>query len=826
MAFEIQCVDYKGRIKSEITWNGEERAVKTVIVSPEAIGPHKNGGIGTFATNLGILLRTHGHDVTIMYTGDILVPREEWISLYETNQIEFVVTKDDSTTYRQDNLEPFALHAEIVTAKMPDDADIVYFQDWQADGYHFLRSRQFKQMAGPVCISVIHSSHQWALEASELFPKSLRSMQEAYLERYQVAHSDFAVSPSQYMLNYVNDTGWDMPPRERQRVLGYPFFLPRIRTEAPLHPAVRFKRLVYFGRIETRKGIELFVDALAYLNKSQPETLAEIDEIVLMGREAWHRFSSLGQLEAAIKTALKSASVNMLTDLSSLEAQRYLADHVADSLVVAPSLLDNYPFAVIEASLIPGLNLICSSSGGQPEILGDHAESQFFEPEPRSLAHKLQQWLAHGPVPDKQLAHYPWDKFNLKWLQFHDEVCEFAASRKRVPERGAQEVTEQQNKSVDVCVPYVNDASSLLGLLKSLDDQTTDNFNLYVVSDDSDDPLSMETFEEARQLYANHVNWHFVCKDQTTGRYDTNNFAASLGDAEYLCFVDSNNVAMPNMIERFVTCMRNSKSDCLACSVYWFEGDTPPKLSDPADVISKRLILQSPVGGCKELGLFYDAYGDTNFIVRREVFNSLGGFAIAQRAESLAAGEDREFLAKVVMKGLKYDAIPEALLFCRVGRGGTSATSSDYHSQMRRLSVFRRELQKIGLQFLVPWVYQLYLDAQLAGEYKHSAEEWEKVASDRQARLDALAPLIDSVYEQNQLAGEYKHSAEEWEKVASDRQARLDALAPLLERRSGRLGRLVDSTRVLVRTAVKPVYNLLLPVSMRDKIWEIRHGKS
>src|SRR5215469_795833 len=146
--------------------------VKTVIVSPEAIGPHKNGGIGTFATNFGILLSNHGYDVSLMYTGEMSTPRGEWISTYERHGIDVIHAKEGTIDFNSFNYEPFVRRAEVVTAKMPADVDIVYFQDWEANGFHFLRNRQFNADGGPVCVSVTHSSLQWVLDAGEYYPKS------------------------------------------------------------------------------------------------------------------------------------------------------------------------------------------------------------------------------------------------------------------------------------------------------------------------------------------------------------------------------------------------------------------------------------------------------------------------------------------------------------------------------------------------------------------------------------------------------------------------------------------------------------------------------
>ena len=70
-----------------------------------------------------------------------------------------------------------------------------------------------------------------------------------------------------------------------------------------------------------------------------------------------------------IETEL-NIKVNLLKDLDSEDANDYLKSNSRDTLVVLPSVLDNFPYTVIEASMIPSLNMVCSKAGGISEILG------------------------------------------------------------------------------------------------------------------------------------------------------------------------------------------------------------------------------------------------------------------------------------------------------------------------------------------------------------------------------------------------------------------------------------------------------------------------
>lgn len=674
--------------------------MKTVIVSQEIIGPHRNGGIGTFATNWAILLRQHGHDVTIIYPALMETPQEQWIDLYDRYQIEVIHAPDKEIDFEHQNYHWFVRRAEQVTSKIPPDADIIYFQECCANGYHYLRSRQYRSQRLPICVSVLHSSSEWIWEANKMLPPSLIDMEMAFAERYTVERSDYAVSPSQYMMDYVKQKGWPLPSENRLRVLGYPFIKENIRYDTPLPPAEQFRRIVFFGRIETRKGIEVFVDALQYLHENKPEALHYVEEICLLGRENTHRFGTTEELIRHLQLAVPQAQIRALTTLGSHQAQQFLAEHAHDTLVVAPSLFDNMPYAVIEASLMPGLNIICSNYGGQPEILGESGSEQYFSPQVRPFAQTLGRWLLSKPRSADQLAHYDWKKANARWIAFHEEICAVAQQTTRF-------IPSLQPKSADVCMAYFNHPDYLPSALKALDRQTTDNYNLFVVNDGSTEPRANEVFSWAQHHYSHRRNWHFIQRDENCGLSETRNYAASLGESELLIFADSDNISSPNMVERFVESITISDLDCLTCNIYWFQGDDTPFLSDTPGMFTDSYCLWTPHGPSVELGVFSNVFGDANFVIRRKIFDEVGGFAIERDLDRHTMAEDWELLTRLTLGGYRLDVIPEVLVFHR--SDNLTPTTKDYDDVARPLRVYQRKLQEVGLQQLIPWIYQLSL---------------------------------------------------------------------------------------------------------------------
>ena len=695
---------------------------RTVILSPDIVGPVKNGGIGTFVHHFTCLLRQQGYPVTLIFTGPAEVSRGQWQTLYDDLGVEVIHAYELPPSHQSVGNYPFVYSSKLAAQHLPPDADVVYTQDWLAHGFHSLRARRYQAKPYPVFVNVLHSSTAWLQGGMELFPDDAEEYLSAdFGERYVARHSDFVVSPSAYMRDWVVEQGWPLPSPEQVRVLGYPF-MPGQPPVAPVAAASRFKRLVFFGRLETRKGIELFLDALRILKHERSAVLQGIEEIVLLGKPGIHRHFTPEAIQTLLQAEL-NIPTSLLTDLDTYAAQAYLTAHAADSLVVLPSLVDNLPFAVIEASLIPGLNLICSANGGMPEVLGDAGAQQCFMPYPRPLADKLAEWLARGPVPDSRRGHYDWQARNEDWLAFHEEVC---AHARRVKQSTPVVSIPPQRPLVDICIPYFNHDQYLPQTLAALEHQTVQHFNVYVVNDASTRPEANTMFESLAAQYAER-GWHFITQPENLGLSQTRNLAASQGSADYLLFIDSDNVPAPQMVERLTEAITRSGDDCLTCYLRAFEGNAPPYTLGakiPHETV-RTLHTYLPLGNCPELGLFVNCFGDASFIIRREAFTALDGFDSTRSHYRYITGEDHAFLARLALSGYRLDVVPEFLLFYRYSSSSLFRTTSRYQNIDRVQAVYHEHLRTAGLGGLSPLLYGQYLRAQgMPGNFSYTDPQW------------------------------------------------------------------------------------------------------
>jgi GT2 family glycosyltransferase len=419
--------------------------------------------------------------------------------------------------------------------------------------------------------------------------------------------------------------------------------------------------------------------------------------------------------------------IHFLPCLDTREVQSLLHSWAPDTLVVIPSIDDNYPYVVIEASLIPGLNAIYSNAGGMREILPSAAGGQFFDPFERPLADTLRRWLLPGPRPQAELCSYDWNHHNRQWLDFHERVC-----RATQPQPKVIPISSKPNPQVDVCIPFFNHGRYLPQLLEALERQTVPPCSVTVVDDGSTEVESQTVFAEMSRRYSDK-RWRFESSAANRGVSAARNVAATKGYAKHLLFLDADNVPAAHMIERLLSAIENSGDDCMTCYFRVFQADYPPCewTADGADKGRMRQTVPTkfeflPLGACLTLGLFDNFFGDASFIVRRTVFESLGGFS-EERKLQYATHEDYDFLLRLVLAGHKLDVLPEVLFFYRLTDGGLSKTTDKYRNRLRVHRTYARVLRDAGLPGLVPYLYGLYergkplefLMAEVRGAFRH-----------------------------------------------------------------------------------------------------------
>ena len=647
---------------------------KYCIVTPDTIGPIKNGGIGTHCYYLATLLgRQPSVETTLLFTGPIdSESLEHWQAHYKTLlNVDFVHAQTLPPMFQEaqhGNRGTLSISQRVYQWLKDQEFDIIFFQDWRADGFVSIQAKRTGIAFSRTQLSItLHSPTEWQRQGMNQYPRSEVEMLTEYEERYCMANADFVLSPSGHMFEWAETNSWELA--RDHRIIPYLFMPPDLDI-----PQKSFddKTLVFFGRLETRKGFEVFLSALQLLAPFFRQQRRRLD-VHCLGKVAPTR---VGDSHEAIDYFLSNErdvyNVAVQSDLSQSEALAFLARN-SQALIVAPSLLDNLPFAIIECVEL-GLNILAGATGGIPELFSNR--NRLFEPTPRALAEKLRDVFERGLLPlDKA---YSSSKAEELWLGLLKE--------KAVDQ--AEPFVSSDNPKVSVCVPHYNYGQFLPELLESLSKQAYDNFEVIIVDDGSDDPDSLAVFESMQKQYG-QLGWRFI-RNENLGVGVTRNFACSQAIGEFVIFMDADNVASPDMVNVFANAIQHNGFDCLTCYFRAFNSTNAMKSG-------QFRYCYAPVGACLEGGLNENVFGDTNFIVRKSAYEGVGGM----REVRGVAHEDWEFLARFCLSGYKLDTVPQCLFYYRYESESRSRTTNEYRNHENALSPFFNSLPEWASRYIL-----------------------------------------------------------------------------------------------------------------------------
>jgi glycosyltransferase involved in cell wall biosynthesis/predicted O-methyltransferase YrrM len=361
-------------------------ASRICIVAPEFIGPFPNGGVGTACYWEAFTLGQAGYDVTVLYTGPTERETPEyWETHFVTNApfryvdvTRALPAEETDRIARYDSACAEAKTAELVLAWLRGQRfDLALFQEFLGHGARALQARRSGlALAGVRAATTMHSCRQWIYEGMKRLPAGPWDLAVDHLEKESARLADAVVAPSRHMAAWAASR-WRL--ETGAVVIPYCYDASLAQPPAIVEHAGPFRHLVFFGRLETRKGLHVFCRALA----RTPALRAHVDRVTFLGKPSNVEGRPSEEFIAGEMAAIPEVSWQIKGDLGSFEAQAWLASQ-KDVLVVAPSLVDNLPYAVIELQTrrIP---FVASNIGGIPEIVGAANPHMLAEPTEASL---------------------------------------------------------------------------------------------------------------------------------------------------------------------------------------------------------------------------------------------------------------------------------------------------------------------------------------------------------------------------------------------------------------------------------------------------------
>jgi len=645
----------------------ERRAARVCIATYEILGPSASGGIGTAYYSLATTLAAAHHQVTILYLWAARSDESEmryWESHFRTLGIAFVPLPPSPGTLGVPNpmLTAFDAHAWLRKRQF----DVVHFPELHGHGYYcVLAKHQGLDFSHTVLCIGTHSPISWIREQNREAPYNPEELEMDFMERQCVALADVVVSPSQYMLGWMQNQGWLLPaacyvqqniaPTESRTVAT----LVRSRSEVQ-----RAAELVFFGRLETFKGIGLFCDALDLIKGANLPTFS----VIFLGRNG--RVAGRDAVSYIRARAEHwGFPYQIVTDRGREAALQFLSED-ARRIAIIPSFEDNLPNTVIEC-LAGRIPFLASRVGGIPELIAhSDLEQVTFLPDASQLADHLARAIRDG-VPAARPA-VDADENRQRWINWHAALASHCDDMQPTKENV---FSAPATPLVTVCLNYRNDCELLRQSLGSLRRQTYTNLEVLL--------SNYKAGAEAELKRLTHdfesKGWRLISEAEPDCSSGQTHPADTRG--EYVLFMEGSDYLKPDAVAAFVKVASRTGADVLTCFLALFTGG-----QEPAE---ETCLGYCPfLGNAVLSGVFRNHFGLGVIFVRREALLRLGSFPVNARRDCA----DWQFLGRAALMHCRMEVIPIPLAWYRIWNESGPHVPLDYLDQLQALTPYAQAM--------------------------------------------------------------------------------------------------------------------------------------
>lgn len=547
-----------------------------VLVSNEFEGFSRNGGIGTYTTTLSQKLIADGWTVILLlcqteseFQGEPTFGAVHHVfSTAKVLQVlnlqpihhQILLTTQQSDIANSFDYQSFCclFFLQAILAAFPDAVVYAEFPEIWGFGYRTIQAKQAGLLGTNCLIGVTaHGSFEWLNEINSKYStdRSRWCWQAHHYEQFCYEYADITYSPSHFLKAKLSDYGW-----KTTHVKHLPYFVPSLTftsnelSSAPDKTLVNKIPIVFFARLEERKGLCTFLEALKLLDS----TIAPQIHPVFIGKIIPLQSSHLQHLNSQqyIDRELGNAfTYTLLPNLTSQEAIQAIAD-LHHPIVCLTSLQENFPNTALEVGQL-SVSLIVSDTGGFRETLALLQRSDAVHWFPPGNAHALAEALTQAihayPENPTTIEQTSIDQINQQLLNQRLELMSQAFL-----EAAPQEPT---TPSVTIALVYHRSTTPLLECLKSLATQTYQQFDVIVMSLGTDEAIQA-TIAQAQTQFPGHK---YLTAEAHWSLGETYNHLVEQSTGEYVLLLTPDHTSIPAMLEMLIAAAQSANAVAVVC---------------------------------------------------------------------------------------------------------------------------------------------------------------------------------------------------------------------------------------------------------------------
>jgi len=540
--------------------------MKLFLIASEC--PPVPGGIATYVGNTATMFAEAGHNITVFARSNKPGIEERGnLKLIKIvpKDIHFLSSTTASTLSEKHPSFPYnvmgywgaisyQLAEEVISyIRRNGKPDAIESEDYSGIAYFLIQKKLLgcPELQGVPIILTLHSSQYLLYPASKMPSYRLSDYWVGRMEKFCTLAADGIVAPTQYIAKQVmtalgNDLDIEIIPLPAPQQLLQKNQLPLCQPTPG--------DIVYFGRLEVRKGIIPLVEACSHLWDAGVNF-----QLTAIGSDTWYHLKGCHvktYLEEKYRQYIQAGKLIISPPLQ----QPQLYERIAKAwCVVIPSLWENFPNTCMESMLL-GKVILAASDVGHVEMLRtserevgiifdwqvadnfsdklnyilnlDSTEILQIGEATRNL---IEEISGHENVLPKRIAH----------LQ---RVIESSTKQQRTvfpslnyPPHGQiaypQALHEMANVRgrISVCIPFYNHEQYISETLDSVYQSDYENLEVIILNDGSTDKQSLTELAAVEKKYSNLKVIHTKNRGVAAAR----NKMAEVASGEYIAFLDS-----------------------------------------------------------------------------------------------------------------------------------------------------------------------------------------------------------------------------------------------------------------------------------------------
>lgn len=541
------------------------------------------GGIARYVDNFARYLGSIGHSVTVicrdLKDSESTIAQGYRLITFRTREKD-IGLPCDSREPDQHPSYPYNIlyywmaaawdYAAVVERLVASEGapDVIESQEYMGIAYFILHKKYlYKEFLAGVPVVLNLHSPDFILRRVNQDPRwQIPTYWSGQMEKYCIFAADSLICPSAYLAKQTVELLEDPSLNIEVHPLPWPdtSSLPAATVEQDL--------VVYFGRIELRKGVMELLHECERLWAS-----GKSFRLRMIGSDTQYGVREASMTELLSKKYAHRIASGQLEFTGGMEHRLLLQEISKAAVVVIPSIWENYANTCMEA-LALGKVVVASTAGGQVEMIGhDEAAGFLFDwKTPGAFSQALERALALSPAerakigetakariaersaPDvvlqKRLLHFESVIARAKSSQSAPRLYPFVNTPQRKGEVTPIPAELKGEKGlVSAIIPFYNLGPYVEESLDSVLASKYDRLEVIIVNDGSTDPASLEVLERIRARHLPNVR---ILDVPNGGLSRARNIGTREARGEFLLLCDADDLVTPHLVPKAVSLLQ------------------------------------------------------------------------------------------------------------------------------------------------------------------------------------------------------------------------------------------------------------------------------